>query len=223
LQFLKNLPMLLRSIQASPYRKWNLRRNPFGELTLQERAELAIVDELDTWLARLRDPRVALQLVGGAGFGKSTRLLALHRHMAGSTFVYYPEDGTRPELPSGRPLIVDEAQRMGWWNERKMLRGPGPIILATHVSMEQKLARAGWSLILVDLDQRLTTATLVRILNRRIEASRFDAAQSVPLIEETSAKMLLERYGDNVRSIEEYLYDLLQSSCIGNSPWPLVS
>jgi len=60
----------------SPYLRWNLLRNPFGELTRQERAELAVVD-VAIYLAELQAGRTALHFLGDQGRGKSTHLLAI--------------------------------------------------------------------------------------------------------------------------------------------------
>ena len=59
-----------------PYACINLRRNPFGDLDLAERAELAIVD-VASIIARLDNPRYAVQFVGDKGCGKTTHLLAI--------------------------------------------------------------------------------------------------------------------------------------------------
>ena len=49
-----------------PWAWCNLRRNPFGELTRQERVELAVVD-VDSIAARIDGPHCAVQLIGDCG------------------------------------------------------------------------------------------------------------------------------------------------------------
>ena len=56
------------STTSSPFARFNLRRNPFGELTREERAEVAIVDSLDVWLNWLSVPNRVLQFLGNCGF-----------------------------------------------------------------------------------------------------------------------------------------------------------
>ncbi len=46
----------------NPYRRLNLTRNPFGELTRLERAELSICS-LDPWLALLQGPEASRQVI----------------------------------------------------------------------------------------------------------------------------------------------------------------
>src|SRR5262249_43157873 len=101
----------------SPYRRWNLRRNPFGELTREERAELALVD-VEQHLAELRQGRTALQFLGPCGHGKTTHLLALQRELDEAVYIYLPEDGPQPPIPAIRPLLLDEAQRLSSWQRR---------------------------------------------------------------------------------------------------------
>ena len=204
----------------SPFTRWNLRRNPFGELSREERAELAVVDDLSTWLLMLSKPISAVQFVGDCGFGKTTHLLAIHRELPASVYVYYPETGRRPPLPRGRPVIVDEAQRMGQRQERSLLRSTGPIVLGTHVDMSTRLHHFGFEVTTVNVESPKTPTTLARILNRRIEASQFEASASLPFIDASFAELLLDRFGSNVRRIEHFLYDCFQQSVSENAPWP---
>ena len=94
-----------------PWAGRNLCRNPFGELSRAERAEVAVVD-LDSIAARLAKMRSAVQLIGDCGRGKTTRMLALAQRFPESSYVYLPEDGPCPAIAEGNPLLIDEAQRL---------------------------------------------------------------------------------------------------------------
>lgn len=159
-----------RSQNLSPYAFLGLWRNPFGELTTEERAELAVV-ELPKMIEHLQDIRHAIQLIGGCGFGKTTHLLALRRALDGAEYVYYPECGPRPAVPKGRPALVDEAQRMGW-RQRRSLLAAGPFAIGTHVDLTSTIKRAGFRLLTIDVEAPLSSSRLATILNRRIQASR---------------------------------------------------
>lgn len=208
------------SALQSPYAVHNLYRNPFGELTWTERAELAVVDELDEWLQLLASPRSALQFVGDCGFGKSTRLAAIQHRLPGVEYVYYPEMGPRPPLPSRRPVLVDEANRMGYLQHLRLLRGGGPIVIGSHVDYSRRLRRAGFQVTTVHIGQSLTPGLAAKILNRRIEASRVDAGLPVPRVDEAYAERLLQQGGSNLRRIEHFLYQQFQLSISEQSPWP---
>ncbi len=87
----------------SPYRRFNLVRNPFGELTRFEQAELAVCGQLSDWLELLKSPRAALQFVGDCGFGKTTLLLAIQRALRRrSTFIILSRGPALPCRASDR-------------------------------------------------------------------------------------------------------------------------
>ena len=175
----KKIVARFSSRTTSPFARFNLFRNPFGELTVAERAELAVVD-VEKYLAWLeQSSRAVLQVIGPCGHGKSTHLRALQYAWATRyapadlpAFVYFPEEGHQPALPRSRPLFIDEAQRMGWWRRRQMLRGDGPLVIATHRDLSREFMAAGFQLMTIDLDQPMPTQQLHELLGRRIAASR---------------------------------------------------
>ncbi len=207
-------------MMQSPYSIFNLHRNPFGELTRAERAELAVVEELDECVQSLADERAAIQFVGDCGFGKTTHLLALERRLSSAKYVYYPEAGPRPALPCERPLLVDEADRMGWRQHLRLLRGGGPIVIGTHVDYSWRLRRAGFRVMTVNVEHPKTPAAIAVILNRRIEASRLVQGLPIPVVEECFAEQLIRKFDSNLRSIERFLYERFQLSISEKTPWP---
>ncbi len=204
----------------SPYGVYNLRRNPFGELTREELASLAVIDKLDQWIAAMRDARTAIQFYGGCGYGKTTHLLAIERRLSKSAYVYYPEFGPRPALPRTRPLLVDEADRMGWRQHWRMLCSDGPIVIATHVDYSWRLRRFGFHVTSVNLEQPILPASIASILNRRVEASRLNDGLPVPVIDNKFAEQLALRFDSNLRRIEHFLYERFQLSLGEKTPWP---
>jgi len=204
----------------SPYSIYNLRRNPFGELTRAERADLAVVEELDVWVQALTDERTAIQFVGDCGFGKTTHLLAIEKQLASANYVYYPETGPRPALPRERPVLVDEADRMGWRQHIRLLRGGGPIVIGTHVDYSWRLRLAGFQVLNVYVEFRKEPSLLAKVLNRRIESSRLFEGLPVPEVDEDFAEQLLHRFGSNLRRIEQFLYERFQLSISEQTPWP---
>ena len=93
-----------------PYVHLNLRRNPFGEFSEDERTALAVVN-VDGICTRLDSPEYAVQFVGEKGYGKTTHLLAILARCSGAGYVHIPE-GERAEVPDGCPILIDEAQRL---------------------------------------------------------------------------------------------------------------
>ena len=219
---------------GSPYARLQLFRNPFGELTRAERADLAIVD-VEECLGWLQDDRAVLQIIGPCGHGKTTHLLAIERRMierrmieswmAESAYIYCPEDGQQPTLPSARPLLVDEAQRLGWRRRGELLRGGGPLVVSTHVDLSRKLVRAGFRLRTLDLAEPVDAERLQSLLNRRIAASALIAESASSAAAESHYLQLAEvvalqrQFGSNIRLIEHHLYEVFQRFAEKGEPW----
>ncbi len=212
-----------------PASRWpaaNLFRNPFGELTRSERAELAVVPVAEI-VAAIGEPSVdepaigdaplkfrpwsAYQMIGECGRGKTTRMLAIAKAFPSSSYVYLPEDQPCPTIPTGEPLLIDEAQRLPWRIRRKVFASGATLVLATHQDLSTALRRAGYTVTTEKIGLSLSVGQLAEILNRRIVASRRDHRQPVPRISHEDADALIRRFGTDVRGIESYLYDIVQS------------
>lgn len=201
-------PALPASSRASPYARLNLRRNPFGEWTREERADVAVVD-VQPWLEALRHPRAVVQFIGPCGHGKTTHLLALQRQLPGASYVYLPEDAPRPPVPGQRPLLIDEAQRLGYWQRRRVFRRGGSLALGTHDDLTRPLRRFQLNVITVDVAADRSPERLLRILNRRIDASRLTNA-GVPYLGLEQVLALQRHFGSDIRRIEYHLYEQFQ-------------
>lgn len=178
----------------------NLRFNPFGELDAEIRAQVAILPPLTL------PPGHVLQLMGDAGRGKTTLLLAWHHAASGSAYEYVPEgqdrlvDRTLPPL-----MFVDEAQRLCPRRQR-LFDQVERLVLATHDDLSSFTTRPVETVVLegIDVDR------LERILSWRIEAARRGAG-SLPRLSRQSVERLAERLGDDLRAMELHLYDVFQS------------
>ena len=195
-----------------PFGHLNLSRNPFGELTREERVAAAVVDveELRSWV----DDRHALQFIGDCGHGKTTHLLALLSMFSEAKYVYLPEDTRCPTIPDGSPLFIDEAQRLPLWRRFLVFRRNVPLVIGTHRDLSRPLRRAGYRVRTIDVAHGLTTTRLTSILNRRIELARIGPA-IVPRIDDVVSGKLLARFGPNVRAMEHFLYERVQA-CSGD-------
>lgn len=209
------------SINRSPYREIGLWRNPFGEFTLNERAELAIV-ETRKLIDHLRDTRAVLQVLGDRGAGKTSHLLAIAGQLPDHGWVHFPERGPRPKLPLARPLIIDEAQRMSWSQQRQLLRSPGPVVLGSHANWHRRLRWAGFQVLTINAAAPKSADTLAAIWNKRIHASRLNDRPSPISVELDFAATLQSAFGSNLRAMEHYLYNALQSTLENTTPWPPV-
>jgi hypothetical protein len=205
-------------MQKSPFHRYHLFRNPFGELTREERADLAVAD-IGPCLNLLTNQSSVVQFVGECGRGKTTHLLALAKQLPTARFIYIPENGPSPPLPDSRPLIVDEAQRLSNWQRNQLARAGGPLVLGSHCDHTQQFQSHGLTVHTVFVAELVTPSAIFTILNHRIEASRHQLGQ-VPSISMPFAVRLFEQFGSDMRGIEHYLYSQFQAYALEQRPWP---
>lgn len=192
-----------------PWASCNLLRNPFGELTREERAELAVVD-VDLIAGRVTKPHSAVQLIGDCGRGKTTHMLALLNRFPDASYVYLPEDGPCPAIAEGNPLLIDEAQRLTRTACRLIFATGLPLVLATHHDLGRMLRSFRYHVHTERIGEGNTAELVQRLLNRRIAASRLQEGP-VPVVSIEVASRLVKRFGSDIRGIEDYLYERVQT------------
>ena len=196
-----------------PYAHLNLRWNPFGELPLAEWPALAHVD-LENIVNKLTMAgsdkySYAVQFIGDKGNGKTTHLLSIKAIFPNAGYVHIPE-GERAAVPDGHPVLIDEAQRLTYWQRRKLFRSNRPLVLATHQDYTRELRRAGRQVETLEVRLGTTPARIHRLLNRRIQhASRSDGP--VPAVSYQTAERLMRAFGTDIRAILHQMYTVFQS------------
>ena len=190
-----------------PFAASNLRRNPFGSLPPEEIPFVPLVP-IEPLLERLADRRFALQFVGECGRGKTTHIQAIHALLPGAPYVHLPEGQRPPPIPHGPIVCVDESQRLGRLSRRRLFRRDAALVLGTHVDHTPELLRTGRLVETVSIEG-LSLDRLDRIVRARIEAARRGPGP-VPRIGRATLERLLERHGDDLRSITDQLYDRMQ-------------
>lgn len=191
-----------------PYAHLNLTRNPFGELSAQERGRLAIAD-IERFIDPLKTVGFVLQIMGEQGRGKSTHLHALRQHFPTAPYLYYPEDGPKPKVPKAKLLFLDETQRFTKKERLRILKQKASFVIATHQDHREEFKQLKLEHVSITLNS-LSVTTLASILEKRLEASR-RAAGPLPYFEQDALEQLIKRFDDDLRSIFEYLYDIFQS------------
>ncbi|TWU40708.1 hypothetical protein [Novipirellula artificiosorum] len=197
-----------------PWAWCNLFRNPFGELTPAERASLAVV-EIEPIVRAVNRQRVAVQLLGDCGRGKTTRLLAILKFLPNSSYVYLDEDLPCGAIPEGNPLLIDEAQRLPRSVARIVFATGLPLVLATHRDLSRRLRTFGYQVMTYRLGDDNDAQLVYEVMNRRIEASRLGPG-TVPTFTLQDAAKLVAIFGSNLRSIEAFLYDQVQKQVHSN-------
>jgi hypothetical protein len=190
------------------YAHLNLLRNPFGELTAEERAALAIAD-IAPWVDFLAVPRSALQFLGESGTGKTTRLLALQQVRPGSAVQrIVPQEAFHAQPDS--PMLLDEFQLLPSSQRKRIYRTGLPLALATHVDYRRELESSGYRVQTVCPHEALTPDLVAAICERRIEAARRGPGP-LPGVRGDTVTVLLQKFGADVRAIENELYGRFQS------------
>ena len=193
------------------YSHLNLRRNPFGLVPPALWGQVACVvgPPLLALAERLALPGQAVLYLGEKGRGKSTHLRALHAaHFPQVPFVYIGA-GERPALPCEPVVFFDELQRVPRRRRAWLFRRRGTsFALSSHVDHTSELRRAGVEVVLVEL-QGLDRARLQQIVERRVEWVRRGSGP-VPWLEDQALDALIDRFGDDLRAIEDHLYEAFQ-------------
>jgi hypothetical protein len=180
----------------------NLRVNPFGEPSVEDRARLAVVD-----CGALAEGEI-VQFIGESGRGKTTHLLALASRFPGAVYEKLEEGQDRwvAAVPWDAPFLLDEAQRARPEHLRALLTSGRSMALGTHSDLSglaprpMRTVRVGG----------VGTAALGAIVARRIEWARRGAGP-VPSVSTSALTALLAQYGDDVRGMISALYDVFQN------------
>lgn len=200
-------------MNSLPFSHLNLRRNPFGEFSAEERIAMAIVD-LSPAIAHLDakrpDGRAAVvQVLGDKGFGKTTHLLSLSAYYGNSAYVYIAE-GERGRIPeTGEPLLIDEAQRLTTLQRIRLFRSPRTLVLGTHRDFTAHLKRSGRMVLSLAAERHTTPERILMILNTRIQSVRRSDGPT-PSVSIDTVMRLYKQFGPDLRSIQHSLYEVFQ-------------
>lgn len=190
--------------KALPYRHLNLRRNPFGVPHERDRPDLAVAN-VDDWADRLQNERIAIQLVGHHGRGKSSHLFALKRVLErrGQHVIPYVRLRDQRRIPVAPIVLLDEGARLplrAWWT----LRHVRSLAVSTHLNLRPLLWCLGFKVVTQHIRQ-LDPERLHRIFQRRIEWAR-DAPGPIPQLSVETVHALQKKYDCNIRAMEYALY-----------------
>jgi hypothetical protein len=194
-----------------PYAHLNLRYNPFGRLTPEEKCSFdAIRIDLDSYANRLSEPGYALQFLKEGRPGKTTNLLALRRYFPGAPYVFIEAQGVVPDIPQAPVLFIDQMQRIPRARRLEILRRPGSFAIVSHANHEREFRRAKLRYDLIKLSG-LPVDRLCENVEQRIERARRYDDLPVPTVRKTAVAELLSMFGDDLVAIHGYLYDVFQN------------
>lgn len=203
------------------YEHLGLYWNPFGCPPPALWARLCVTDidleELGEGLAR---PGFAVIFRGRAGRGKSTHLRALHHHFSDRPYTYLaPDASANTSIPKADVHFVDEVQRLGTRQRRRLFRRRASLALASHEDLREPLARLGYEVRDIEL-RGLELGRLAEIVEHRLHwSARYPKAPAAGLLDclAMALPLVLEEHGDDLRSIQDQLFDHVES-LRGQSP-----
>jgi hypothetical protein len=202
------------TLPTLPFAHLNLRLNPFGDPGREERAELARPmlsrEAMKDLVERLRRPGFVVQFIGEKGRGKSTHLFALHAEFPEAPYFHFKEGEPIPPIPDEPLVFLDEFQRVPRRLRKKLLRRKASWVIGSHEDHQAEYQRAGLAAQCHEL-QGHDAALLLRIFQARILWAVRDPDKAIPTIAEPAVDALMVRYQDDVRAMENCLYDIFQS------------
>jgi chromosomal replication initiation ATPase DnaA len=195
------------------------RCNPFKTLTDEEWVMIAILpSEVRKVLAR---GFIYLQLLGDQGCGKTTTLLKLadQARQRGKNVAYEwlapGEHRFQTQLEGLDLFLLDEAQRLSWWQRRRLLRQIAKqgdkfkLIFSSHEDLTGCFKRYNYPLTSIRLDANITLKDWQAILARRLSYFALPGASHITFTAE-AVDYLAEEFGHDLREAELFLYDLWQ-------------
>ncbi|VAW67624.1 hypothetical protein MNBD_GAMMA08-3034 [hydrothermal vent metagenome] len=189
-----------------PFIHLNLRFNPFGELTLEQRKEVAIVDT-HSLKKSLNKKSVAIQLLADHGRGKTTYLFSLHKEYSSAPYIKI-QVGDKPRFSPCAIRFVDSVENMTKKSRIDLYKKSDSLAFTTHADLSKELIKHGFTVI----TKKISTAdesTLMKIFSRRIRYAQRSEGE-VPRINLQAIKKLQRIYKDDVRAMESHLYEKIQ-------------
>ncbi len=199
------------------FHKLGYRRNPFGALTAEEWADVAVLPGVTVPL--LLSSVGHWQILGPQGCGKTTSLLGLQGHFAHhgwrAGYEYLPEGQSWFASDPGEMdyFLLDEAQRLQRRERRRLLdlvrQGGFRLIVSSHEDLTPVFARANVPLSTVSLTTQVSPEHYQAVLVKRLN---YFALPGVPQVTlgETAVHFLYETFGENLREAEYFLYEVWQ-------------
>ncbi len=210
--------MIDRQKRPFHFHALGFQRNPFGALSNEEWVAVAI---LTPTVQEQLETGEHVQLIGPKGSGKSTTLRRLTAHLqnqipdAKIAYEYLPEGMSRFETTLNRldVFLLDEAQRLNWWERNRWLRGVKNGRLRTIFSSHEELAplfrRKKLPLKTVELDTEITPRLYQEILWRRLSTFAIDNQPQVTFADDAIA-FLYGTFKLDLREAEYFLYEVWQ-------------
>lgn len=190
-----------------PFAHLNLTRNPFGQLSEEERNRIFVAD-VEPYRTFIETPGHALEFVAPAGRGKTSHLRALYDQFPDASFVRVENDDQEVLDVDSSVLFVDEFHFLHEKKRNQLYSQVRNLVIAAHVSFVDEMKSHGFDVRSIRLNG-YAPETLRRMFERRIQYCR-RTDDPVPRLSNDVIQSLIDRYADNVRAMEHHLYNVFQ-------------
>jgi chromosomal replication initiation ATPase DnaA len=202
-----------------PFHDLGFRCNPFRALTREEWSQIAVVPQAIE--EAIEGDFSHLQIIGNQGSGKTSALLALKKRFKDQghkvQYCYLPPGQTKlpGTWPVGEILLIDEMQRLTQNQRLRVVKKVAPmreaglrLIFSSHEDLSPVFARLRRPLQTIPLHHH--EAEFVRsVIERRLRFfSEGDSARAS--LTEEAYGWLGETFADDLRSLEDFLYEVFQ-------------
>lgn len=214
-----------------PFHRLGLTRNPFGSLAPGEWADVAVLPRPVIEIVEAGFDHV--QVLGEKGRGKTSVLMGIRARLTPSglqppppymgegktlnqiAYERIPENARRFQTPlDGLDcFLLDEAQRLGWGEWRRLLRaarGGLRLVVGSHRDHTRQFARWGLRLATLRLGEIITRDHVAAVVEKRIEYFRLDGDRPFPTVAPDAIDALVTWYGSDLRAMESLLYEVFQ-------------
>ncbi len=208
------------SEQYFPFHRLGFRSNPFQALTHEELADVAVLpNEVE---ALLPAEFTHLQILGAQGRGKTSTLLALQKYFVElgkrTAYEYLPpgQHSFRTNLRGLDIFLMDEFQRLSARYTVRLIKRSAKsdasglrLVISSHEDVKSFFNDQARPLKTVQLE--LEDTEFLRILiQRRLTYFSLDEGSKVAF-KEDALQILHHRFGDDLRTLEDFLYEFFQN------------
>ena len=198
-----------------PFAHLGLTRNPFGTLSRDEWADVAVLPDT---VQEMVTQNTHVLFLGDKGQGKTSLLHALRQQSVfsglQSAYERLPHAMTtyHTRLNNLDVFALDEVQRLrpwGWWPLLRQAQRGTRLLLASHGDVSGLFSLMRLPLITCHMDDLITPAHIAAVHARRI--AYFTLPEADPLrLTDSAIAYLWQQHGRNLRAQESLLYEVIQ-------------
>ncbi len=194
--------------------KRNYPHNPFCGISTHEVQQIVVPKkEIVNVIPKLKDrEEFIIQLLGKKGRGKTLHLNYIHQNIPESSIVYLEKgaDLSRYKLNTQNVLCIDSIHHLSMLQRLQLYKSYPKLIFTSHRNRSWELKFLGKSVHTVPF-KGINEKVLSEIICKRLDNAQYKNLTIYEKIEiRNQSQNLIKKFGDDYRSIINYLYDHYQ-------------